>query len=50
MIMNATGSESSRFFPSNKNVFGSLFENGKRNPMPPKGPTVRLVTGVASFF
>ncbi|KAF8458322.1 fungal-specific transcription factor domain-containing protein [Terfezia claveryi] len=47
MITNATAQDSSRFFPTKNGVFGQLFENRKRNPMPPKGPTMTLV---ADFF
>ena len=43
--MNATAQESNRFFPTKCGVFGQLFENRKRNPMPPKGPTMTLVAG-----
>lgn len=44
MIMNATAQDSSKLFPSNNGVFGQLFENRKRNPMPPKAVTITLVT------
>ena len=30
-------------------TFEQLFENHRRNPIPPKGPTTALVTG-ADFF
>jgi len=50
MIMNATAQESSRFFPTKSDIFGQLFENRKRNPMPPKGPTMTLVAGAYFFW
>lgn len=50
MIMNATAQDSGKMFPTKNSVFGQLFENHKRNPMPPKGPTITLVTGVCPSF
>jgi len=49
MIMTAATQGSDKSFQAKSEIFGQLFENRRRNPMPPKGPTITLVAGTYFF-
>ncbi|KAF8470584.1 fungal-specific transcription factor domain-containing protein [Kalaharituber pfeilii] len=43
MIMNTAAQDHNKFFPAKNGIFGPLFENKRRNPLPPKRPAQALI-------